>query len=94
MALGFFRESLDAPLQAFQVGEHQLGLDGVDVADRVELAAHMRDVLVLETAHDVRKRIHLAHVREKLVAKAFSPRGAADQARDIDERQARGLDLG
>ena len=44
------------------VGERQLGLDGLDVGDRIDLALDMGDVVVLEAAQHVYDRIDLADV--------------------------------
>ena len=81
------------PLHAFEVGQHQLGLDGFGVADRIDRAFDVRDVGVLEAAQNVNDRVHLADVGEELVAQAFALRGAAHQAGDIHELQARRHDL-
>ena len=53
----------------------------------------MRDVGILEAAHHVEDRVHLADMREELVAKALALARAAHQAGDIDELQRRGHDL-
>ena len=55
-----------------EVGEHELGLDRLDVGDRVERAGDVDDVLVLEAAHDLDDRVHLADVLEELVAEALA----------------------
>ena len=93
VALGFFRQIVDALLQTFEVGEHQLGLDGLDVGERRDLALDMGDVAILEAAHDMRDRVDLADVGEELVAEALALRGAAHQAGDVDEGQPRRNDL-
>ena len=85
--LGFLLQRVDAALQAVEIGQHQLGLDGVDVRDRVDAVVDMGDVGVLEAAHHVRDGIDLADIAEKLVAQAFALRGAAHQPGDVDEGQ-------
>jgi hypothetical protein len=85
--LAFF-SSGDALFQAFEIGEHQLGLDGLDVGDRIDAAFDMGDVAVLEAAHDMGDRVALADVGEELVAEALALRGAAHQAGDVDEGQS------
>ena len=62
----------DAPLEAVEVGQHQLGLDRLGVGDRVDAALDMGDVAALEAAQDVDDRVDLADVGEELVAEAFA----------------------
>ena len=50
----------------------------------------MRDVVVLEAAHDVHDRVGLADVREELVAEPFAFGGALHEAGDVDELHDRG----
>ncbi len=54
----------------------------------------MLDVVVFEAAQDVDHRVDLADVTEELVAQPFALRRAADQARDVDEAELGGDDLG
>src|SRR5690606_5603760 len=72
-------------LHAVQVGQGQLGVDGVDVGDRIDLAGDMDDVAVLEAAHHVGDRIDLADVGQELVAQALAAGRACDQAGDVHE---------
>ena len=85
---------LDAPFQAVQIGQHQFGLDRFGVADRIDAAFDMGDVVVLEAAQHMRDGVDFADIGEELVAEAFAFGGAAHQARDVDEGDARGNDLG
>ena len=48
---------------------------------------------VFETPHHMRDRVDLADGGEELVAEAFALRGAADEARNVDEGQSRRDDL-
>src|SRR5260221_12903144 len=66
----------------------------VGVADRVDRALDMHDVVVVEAAQDLRDRIDLADVAEELVAEPLALRGAAHQARDVDEFELGRDDLG
>ena len=92
-ALGLLLHRYGAPLEAFEIGEHQFGLDRRDVGERVDAAFDMGDVAVLETAHDMGDRVAFADGGEKLVAEPLALRGAAHQAGDVDEGQARRDDL-
>ena len=59
-------------LDGGQVGQAELGLDHLDVGDRVDLAGDVDHVLVVEAAHDVDDRVGLADVGEELVAQALA----------------------
>ena len=76
---------VEGALDLLQVGEHQLGADRVDVAERVDRAGDMHDVVVLEAADDLKDRVDLADVREELVAEALPGACAGDEAGDVDE---------
>ncbi len=78
-----------APLQTVEIGEHQLGLDGVGIFDRIDAALDMDHVLVLEAAEHIGDGIDLADMGEELVAEPFALRGAAHQPGDIDEGEPR-----
>ena len=92
-ALRLLLQRVDAPLQAVEIGEHQLGLDRLDVGDRIDAALHMGDVAVLEAAHHMGDGVDLADVGEELVAEPLALRGAAHQAGDVDEGEPRRHDL-
>ncbi len=94
LALRLLLEVVGPLLEAFEIREHQLRLDGLDVGDRIDAAFDMGDVVVLEAAHDVRDGIDLTNGREELVAEPFALRRALHQPRDVDERQPRRDDLG
>jgi hypothetical protein len=68
-----------------EVGQRQLGIDGLDVGDRIDATRHVHDVAVLEAAHHVRDRVGLADVRQELVAEPLALGRAGDQSRDVDE---------
>ena len=94
VALGRAARLVEALLHRVEILERELGLDGLDVGDRVDLVLDVQDVVVLEAAHDLRDRVALADVREEGVALAFALARAADQTRDVDEvhRRGHGLD--
>ena len=77
--------ALQAALDGLEVGERQLGVDHLDVGQRVDLAGDVHDVVVDEAAHHLRDGVRLADVREELVAEAFALRGAGHEARDVHE---------
>ena len=89
----FLFEAGDALLQAFEVGQHQLGLDRLGVRDRVDPALDMGDVVVLEASDDVGDGVDLADIGEELVAETLALARAAHEARDVDEGEAGRDDL-
>ena len=88
-ALGFLLQRRRALFEAFEIGEHQLGLDRLDIVERRDLARDMGDVVILETAHDMGDGVAFADVCEELVAEPLTLRGAAHEAGDIDEGEPR-----
>ena len=90
--LGLLGEGGDPLLEAFEVGEHQFGLDRVGVGDRIDPPLDMGDVAALEASQHVDDRVDLADVAEELVAQPFALGGAADQPGNVDELEL-GLDL-
>ena len=91
--LGFLLDGGDTLFQALHVGEHQLRLDHLGVGQRIDAVFHVGDVVVLEAAQHVGDGVHLADVRQELVAEPFALGGAAHQSGDVDERQPRRDDL-
>ena len=87
--LGLLLQRQTALLEAFEIGQHQLGLDGLGVGDGRDAALDVRDVVVLEAAQHVGDGVDLANVAQKLIAQAFALGGAAHQAGNVDERQPR-----
>ncbi|MNI48331.1 hypothetical protein D3C73_1028900 [compost metagenome] len=88
LAGGSLAGLFDAALQAFEVGEHQLGLDRVGVANRVDLALDMGDVVIFEAAQHVDDGVDFADIGKELVAQAFALRCTAHEAGDVDEGDA------
>ena len=93
VALGLLLHRQNATLEAFEVSQHQFGLDRLDVGERINTVLDMGDVAVLEAAHDMGDRVAFADIGEELVAEALAFRRAAHEARDIDEGQAGRDDL-
>ena len=95
--LGRLQVALQALLDGRQVGQAELGLDDLDVGDRVDLAGDVDHVLVVEAAHHVDDRVGLADVRQELVSEALALGRAGHQPGDVDEldhrrQHALGLD--
>ena len=68
-----------------KIRQRQLGVDDLDIGERIDAAGDVHDVGALEAAHHVRDGIHLADVRQKLVAQPLALRSAGDQTCDVDE---------
>ncbi len=81
-----------APFDGIEVGKDQLGIDHLDVAQGIDVARHMDNVVVLEAAHHMGDGVDLADVAEKLVAESLALAGPGHQAGDIDEFHL-GIDL-
>ena len=91
-ALGVLLDAGQGLLDRLVVGEHELGVDGVDVALGVDAAIDVDDVGVGEVAHDLADGVGLADVCEELVAEALADARALDEARDVDELDRCGND--
>ena len=91
--LGLLLQGNPAPLQTIQIGQHQLGLDDIGIAAGIDTPLDVRDVGILKAAQHIGDGIDLADMRQELVSEALALRCAANQARDIDECQARRNDL-
>ena len=83
--LGLLRHPLEPALGLFEVGEQQLGLDRLDVRERIDAAVGVHDARVVVHAHHVQDRVGLADVGEELVAEPLALVGPADQAGDVVE---------
>ena len=93
VALRLLLQRVDAPLQAVEVGQHQLGLDRLDVGDRIDAILDMGDVVIHEAAHHMGDGVDLADIGQELVAEPLALRCAAHQPGDVDEGQPRRDDL-
>ena len=78
---------VDPPVQHFDVGEHQLQIDGADVPHRVHAAIHMDDVAVFKAAHHMNDHIHLTDVGEEFVSQTLAFGSAFDQTGNIHKFQ-------
>ncbi len=76
-----------------EIGERELGVDRLDVGDRIDPSGDVHDVVVLEAAHDMRDRIGLADRGQKLVAQSLALRRPGNEPGDIDELHGRGQHL-
>ena len=68
-----------------KIGQHQLGVDRFDVADRIDAALDVHHVFILVAADDVQDGVDVAQVAQELVAQPFALRRAAHQAGDVDQ---------
>ena len=96
-ALGRLRNALEPALGLLEVRVQQLGLDRLDVGERIHPAFGVDHVRVGVHTDHVHDRVGLADVRQKLVAEALAVVRPRDEAGDVMERDrvgndARGID--
>jgi hypothetical protein len=70
-------------LRLLEVGVEQLGLDGLEVARRIDGALGMHDVGSLVGTDDVDQRVGLADLGQEPVAEALPGVGASNQPGDV-----------
>ena len=68
-----------------EISQCQLGIDGLNIRERIDLVRYMNDVGIFKAANDVGDGIRLTNIGSKLVAKSFPLRGACNQTRYIHE---------
>jgi hypothetical protein len=56
-------DTLQSALDGIEIGERKFRVDDFDVIERLDAAGDVHDVVVFETAHDVRDRIRFADMR-------------------------------
>ena len=79
----------NAALDRFEVFQLQLGVDDLLVADGIDAAVYVRDVVIVETAQHMNDSVRLADIGQKLIAETLAPRSPFDQPRDIDDLDGR-----
>ena len=86
--------ALEPARDRVEVGELELELQHVDVADGVDTSLDVGDVGVVERAHDDRGGVGLADVSEEAVAEPLAAACAPHESSDVGERHRRGDHLG
>src|SRR5699024_3264648 len=81
--------ALHRVLDGLEIGEDQLGGDGLHVAGGVDGSVHAGDVRVGEGTGDLADRLGFAYVGEELVAQAITLAGTLDDAGDVHEGHGR-----
>ena len=76
-------------LQRREIGQHQLSIDHLDVANRINRAADVMDIDALKTAHHLHDRVDFTNVTEELVAETFACARAFHQPGYIDKLDRR-----
>src|SRR5688500_3771457 len=77
--------SVEPLLYRRQVRQSQLELDHLTIANGIDGTHDMRDVFILEAAHDVNYRVSLADVRKKLVTESLAFGGSFHEPGNVDE---------
>ena len=93
-AAGRAHDALLPALGLLEVGVDQLGLDRLDIAQRVDLALGVHDALVGVGAHHVHDRVGLTDIGQEPVAQSFAAMRARHQAGDVVEGDRVRHDLG
>ena len=83
----------ETTIEEIEVGEDELEVDSLDIANRIHRTVDMHDVVIIEAANDMHDRIGLTDVREELVTEALSLGGTLYETCDIDELDHRRHDL-
>ncbi len=78
-------QSRQPVVDGLQVGEDELGVDGLDVVRRVDAAVDVDHVGVLEDADHLADRVALPDGRQELVPEPLPLRGALHDPGDVDE---------
>src|SRR5207302_2933860 len=73
-----------------EVGQPELQLEQVDVANRVDRAFDVADIVVGEAAHHHDHGVGLTDLAEELVPQSLAAAGTAHQAGDVGEGHRRG----
>ena len=92
LGLGGFRPGADFLLQAIvpflegsEISQNQLGVDHLDVADRIDRATNVMNIGVLEATDHLDNRVYLADVAEELVTETLAGARPFHESRDIHE---------
>ena len=73
------RDPFEAPLGLLEVGVDQLGLDRLDVGERIDPGFGMGDVRIFVNPDHMNDRIGLADVGQELVSRTFTAVGTGDE---------------
>ena len=84
-AFDLFGDALAPFFYGFEIGEHKLGVDDLDVAHRIDVAGDMMHVGVFEAANDLNDGVDFADMGEKFIAQPFPLARALDQTGDVDK---------
>jgi hypothetical protein len=93
-AFHIFSDALFPFRDAFEVGEHELRVDDLDVANRIDGPRHVMNVRVVKTPDHLDNRVYFPDVRQKLVAEALSCACPFHQTRNVDKLDRRRNDDG
>jgi hypothetical protein len=83
--LGGARGLVQPLLDAGEIGQAELDVDDLAIPRRIDGAHHVLNVPILEAAHDLHDRVHLADVGEELVAEPLALARTFHQTGDVHE---------
>ena len=84
-ALCVFLSAVDAAVDHLKIRHDELGVDDLNVAQRVGRAFDVGDVRVFKAAHNVHDRVAAADVGQKLVAETLALGRAFDKTCDVNK---------
>ena len=83
--LGFLLQPRQHLLHCLQVCQDQLGLDGLDVAGRIDRTIDVSHIRVVEHSRNLADRIRLADVGQKGVSHSLALAGTPNDSGYVDE---------
>ena len=86
-------EAFAALLHLGQIGQGQLQIDHLHIAQRIHRPRDVDDVVVFKATHHMDDGVNFPDVGQELVSQPFALAGPLDQAGDIDELDPCGDDL-
>ena len=92
-AAGALLATIGTFFESSQVGEHEFGIDDLDVTNGIDRSGDVVDVRTLKAADDLNDGVHLADVAQELVAETLALAGSCDEAGDIDKLNRGGKDF-
>src|SRR5262249_32621432 len=86
-------QSLASLMQGSQVGEHELGIDDLDIANWINRRADMMKIRIFKTAYHLHDRFHFTNMMKELIPESFACARAFDESGDVHKLDRRRCDL-
>ncbi|MNM91451.1 hypothetical protein D3C81_1037490 [compost metagenome] len=82
-ALHIFARAFNPLLHTIKVSKNQLQIDCLNVADRVDFAVYVCDILIFKAANNMNNRIHFTNMSQKFISETLTFTSAANQTSNI-----------